>query len=190
MHRDLCPSKRWRWERWGQQPCPPAGHLLGQDWLGMHRPPDILPIAPDGDGQTSRHGCGAWCAPLAQALLRQDSGGEADHEPALPPVARAACDPAPACAAQPAPAARRAEWAAGGLPGGLPSSPAAGGWVRLGALPGGHGRGARRRRRVGSREKWLYFSYTRAHRHACLTQHLWYKFCSVLTVSSQADYQL
>ena len=48
-----------------------------------------------------------------------------------------ACDPAPACAAQPAPAARRAAWVAGGLPGGLPSSPAAGRWVRLGGTPRG-----------------------------------------------------
>jgi hypothetical protein len=44
-----------------------------------------------------------------------------------------------------------------GLPGGLPSSPAAGVRVRLGRAPSGARYGEAP---VGSRDKWLYFSYT------------------------------
>src|SRR5262245_15568674 len=90
MHRDLCSSNRLILESWGQQTCNPFVHLLGQNWIGMHRQPDILPIAPNMIGQTYSHGGGAWCAPLAQALMRHDKVVEADHEPDLPPVARAA----------------------------------------------------------------------------------------------------
>jgi hypothetical protein len=46
----------------------------------------------------------------------------------------------------------------GALPGGLPSSLAAGVGVRLGRAPSGVRCGESP---VGSRDKWLYFSYTR-----------------------------
>jgi hypothetical protein len=58
------------------------------------------------------------------------------------------------------PGARRGWRAPGDLPGRLPRSPAAGGEGRLRGTPGGHGRETGRRWRVGSCEKWLYFSYT------------------------------
>jgi hypothetical protein len=81
------------------------------------------------------------------------------------PAVQQACagDPVPACAAQPAPAARRAERVArGGRPARRPTELTCR-W-RVGAaeghFQGGHGRETGRRWRVGSREKWLYFSYT------------------------------
>ncbi len=56
---------------------------------------------------------------------------------------------------------RRSAWHAArtarGLPGGLPSSPAAGVRVRLGSAPSGARCGEAP---VGSGDKWLYFSYT------------------------------
>jgi len=54
----------------------------------------------------------------------------------------------------------RSGWRAG-RPGRLPSSPAAGGEGQLrGTSRGDTGKRTGRRWRVGSREKWLYFSYT------------------------------
>jgi len=66
----------------------------------MHWQPDIFPIAPKMVCQTYSHCWGAWRAPLAQALLRYHKVGEADHEPDLPPVARAAPGQTPRAAPQ------------------------------------------------------------------------------------------
>ena len=61
------------------------------------------------------------------------------------------------------PGARRGWRTVGSLPGGLPISPATGGGgAAEGHVQGEHGRETGRRWRVGSREKWLYFSYTLA----------------------------
>src|SRR5205814_5531649 len=100
MRRCLCPSKRLVLESRGQQTCKPFVHLLGQHWIGMHWQPDILPIAPNVIGQTYRHGWGAWRAPVAQALMRHHKVVEADHEPDLPAVARAAPGQTPGTAPQ------------------------------------------------------------------------------------------
>jgi len=59
------------------------------------------------------------------------------------------------------PGARSGWRTVGGLPGCLPISPATGGAAE-GHVQGEHGRETGRRWRVGSREKWLYFSYTLA----------------------------
>src|SRR5205823_9654167 len=66
----------------------------------MYRQRDILPVAPNMIGQTYRHGWGAWRAPLAQALMRHHKVVEADHEPDLPAVARAAPGQTPGTAPQ------------------------------------------------------------------------------------------
>jgi hypothetical protein len=83
------------------------------------------------------------------------------------PAVQQACagDPVPACAAQPAPAARRAERVArGGRPARRPTELTRRWQVGAaeGHFQGGHGRETGRRWRVGAREKWLYFSYTPA----------------------------
>src|SRR5262245_60852879 len=100
MHRYLCPANRLVLESWGQQTCNSFVHLPSQDWIGMHWQPDILPIAPNMVGQTYSHGRSAWCAPLAQALMRHDKVVEADHKPDLPPVTRAAPGQTPGAAPQ------------------------------------------------------------------------------------------
>ena len=56
----------------------------------MHWQPDILPIAPDMVSQPYGHRWGARPATLAEALVRHHKVVEADHEPDLPPMARAA----------------------------------------------------------------------------------------------------
>jgi hypothetical protein len=66
----------------------------------MHWQPDILPIAPDMVGQTYGHGWGTWRAPWAPALMRHHKVVQADHEPDLPPVARAAPGQTPGAAPQ------------------------------------------------------------------------------------------
>src|SRR5215475_1445178 len=100
MWRCLFPSNRWVLESRGQQTCNPFGHLPGQDWIDMHWQPDILPIAPNMVGQTYGHGWGAWRAPLAQAFMGHHKVVQADHEPDLPPVARAAPGQTPGTAPQ------------------------------------------------------------------------------------------
>ena len=77
-------------ESWGQQTCHPFVHLLAEVWIGMHRQPDILPIAPDMVGQTEGHRWGTRRATLTQALVRHHKVVEADHEPDLPAVASVA----------------------------------------------------------------------------------------------------
>jgi len=100
MRSCLYPSNRLVLESRSQQTCNPFVHLLGQDWIGVHWQPDILPIAPNMVGQTSSHGWGAWRAPLAQALVRHHKVVQADHEPDFPPVARAAPGQTPGTAPQ------------------------------------------------------------------------------------------
>jgi hypothetical protein len=75
------------------------------------------------------------------------------------------CATAPACAAPPAPAARRAAWVAcGARPARRPTALTSRwqGGVAEENFQGGQGRETGRRWWVGSREKWLYFSYTPA----------------------------
>jgi hypothetical protein len=86
----LCPASGLVLERRSQQACNPFVHLLGEDWVSMYRQPDILPIAPNMVCQPDGHSWGASRAPLAQALMRHHTVVQADHEPDLPPVARAA----------------------------------------------------------------------------------------------------
>jgi hypothetical protein len=100
MRRRLYPANGLVLESRSQQLCNPCVHLLGQDGIGMHWQPDILPIAPHMVGQTSSHSWCAWRAPLTQALMRHDKVGEADHEPDLPPVARVAPGQTPGAAPQ------------------------------------------------------------------------------------------
>ena len=71
----------------GQQPRNPFIHLLGEDWVGMHWQPNILPIAPDMVGQPDGHRRGTLGAPLAQAAeaLRQLAEAPAQHAPTLRP---------------------------------------------------------------------------------------------------------
>ena len=85
----MCPATRLVLESRGQQMCNAFVHLLEEDWIGMHRQPDILRIAPYMIGQTYRHGWSARCAAWAQALVRHHKVVEADDEPDLPPVASA-----------------------------------------------------------------------------------------------------
>src|SRR5437763_1477479 len=100
MRRCLCSAPSLGLERWSQQLCSPFVHLLGEDGSGMHRQPDILLIAPDMVGQTNGHRWGAWHTTLASALMRHPNVVEADHEPDLPPVARAAPGQTPGPAPQ------------------------------------------------------------------------------------------
>jgi hypothetical protein len=86
----LCPATELVLERRGQQTCQPFVHLLGEDWVSMSWEPALLPRAPNMVCQPDGHGWGASRAPLAQARMRQHTVGPADHEPDLPPVARAA----------------------------------------------------------------------------------------------------
>jgi hypothetical protein len=83
-----------------QQPCQPFVHLLGEDWVGMHRQPDILPTAPDMVGQPDSHRWRPRRATLAQALVGHHKVVETDQEPDLPPVARAAPRQTPGTAPQ------------------------------------------------------------------------------------------
>ena len=96
----MCPASGLVLERRSQQACNPFVHLLGEDWICVHWQPDILPIAPYMVSQTYGHGWGAWCASLAQALMRHHKVVQADHEPDLPPVARAAPGQTPGAAPQ------------------------------------------------------------------------------------------
>ena len=75
------PAQRLVLESRGQQPCKPFVHLLGEDRIGMHWQPDILPIAPDMVGQPDGHCWGTLAAPLAQALVRHHKVVEADQQP-------------------------------------------------------------------------------------------------------------
>ena len=91
----MCPATELVLERRGQQTCNPFVHLLGEDWISMDWKPAILPLAPKMVCQPDGHCWGASRAPLAQALMRPHKVGQADHEPDLPPVARAAPGPTP-----------------------------------------------------------------------------------------------
>ena len=84
------PARRLIRQSRGQQMCNPFVELLGEDWVGMHRQPDILPIAPDMISQPDGHRWGAPQATLSQALVRHHKVGEADYEPDLALMASAA----------------------------------------------------------------------------------------------------
>ena len=61
------PAKRWGLESRGQPPCKPFVHLPGENMIGMHWQPHILPIAPDMVSQTDGHRWGPQRATLPQA---------------------------------------------------------------------------------------------------------------------------
>ena len=86
----MCPSRRLILESRGQQMCNACVELLGEDWVCMHRQPDILPIAPDMVSQPDGHRWGARPATLSQALVRHHKVVEADYEPDLALMASAA----------------------------------------------------------------------------------------------------
>jgi len=83
----MCSAPRLLLESWGQQLCHPFVHLLGESWIGMHRKPNVLSIAPDMVSQTYDQRRGAQRAPLAQALVWHHEVVEADHQPEASPVA-------------------------------------------------------------------------------------------------------
>src|SRR5262249_29392357 len=66
----------------------------------MHRPPDILPIAPNMVSQPDGHRWRALGATLAQALMRHHKVVEAHQEPDLPAVACGAPGQTPGAAPQ------------------------------------------------------------------------------------------
>ena len=86
----MCPSMRLILESRGQQMCNPFVELPGEDWVGMHRQPDILPIAPDMVSQPDSHRWGARPVTLPQALVRHHKVVEADDEPDLASMASTA----------------------------------------------------------------------------------------------------
>ena len=86
----MCPSRRLILQSRGQQMCNPFVELLGEDWVCMHRQPDILPIAPDMVSQPDGHRWGARPVTLPQALVRHHKVVEADDEPDLASMASTA----------------------------------------------------------------------------------------------------
>src|SRR5262249_12922089 len=72
---------------WHEQMPHPILELLMQGWVSMHRPPDILSIAPHMVGQANGHRWRTRCAALAQAPVRHHKVVEANHKPDLPAVA-------------------------------------------------------------------------------------------------------
>ena len=86
----MCPSMRLILESRGQQMCNPFVELPGEDWVGMHRQPDILPIAPHIVGQADSHRWRTLRAALPQAFMGQHKVVETDQEPDFAPVTAAA----------------------------------------------------------------------------------------------------
>jgi hypothetical protein len=98
--RRLCPFRGLILKSWHQQTGYPFLHLLREDEVGMHRQPDILPIAPDMVRQPEGHRWRALDAALAQALMRHHKVVEAHQQPNLPAVARGTPGQTPGAAPQ------------------------------------------------------------------------------------------
>ena len=86
----MCPSRRLILQSRGQQMCNPFVEIPGEDWVCMHRQPEILPIASDmvsQDVPPFTHGVFHWAVRLMMSTMMRGP-----HAVTLTPPSEAAAN--------------------------------------------------------------------------------------------------